>query len=330
MIKNLYAFFLILAYLICGAALSHQSFRHAEEHRLGKEKALFVFKMRVEALLDSATDLRNIGNHSPLLDDRIFEFPDLLKRLIEQGIYADIKGHLNQTPLHRAINLGKLKSVSILLEAGADPNYIPNYFTTNAAPLEKAISHGNLELVKELLKFGADPRTISSHGNTLIMEAFARYNIFLNLGNRNNRIAIVEELVNAGADPMQLNKQGLDCLMFAGKEFFSFNLKLTPEKVVSNYKQDYKYLLELMEKINNNDQEGLEKESCSICYEEFALERLVNPCVTCKLQYCIPCINAWSKKSPTCPTCKELINVKADAPSAIKEMDDWLFMQEVD
>ena len=329
MIKNLYAFFLTLAYLFCGAALSHQSFKYAEEHKLGKEKALSVFKMRVEALLDSDTDLRSIGNYSPLFDDRIFELPDLLKKLIDRGIDVDIKGHLGRTPLHRAIIYGNLKCVSILLEGGADPNYTPIHFRSNTGPLEKAIDYGRLAIVKELLKFGADVRAISSNGNTLIMEAFSGDKISADL--QEKRVAIAEELINAGADPMQVNRKGFTSLKFAEEEFFSLSLNpLKSKNFLDKYKEDLQYLFNLIQKSNNKANDDLAKEACSICYEEFISTHLINPCDTCKLQYCVPCIKNWSQKNPTCPTCKKLIAVKADAPPAIREFDDWLFEQEVD
>jgi ankyrin repeat protein len=326
MIKQLYAIFFILSCLFCNAALSNQDYKQLKEDR---EKELLAFKIRVKTLLDSGADFRNIGNKSPLLDEKILEFPDLLKKLIEKGADVDIKGHLRQTPLHRAIIHRKLKCVSILLEGGADPNYNPNHFVANAAPLEEAISRGCLEIVKELLKFGADVRTISSNGNTLIMEAFLGDTIFLNL--QEKRTAIAEELINAGADPMQVNRKGLTSLKFAQEEFFSLSLNpLKSKDFVNKYKEDLQYLFNLIQKLNNKANDDLAKESCTICYEEFISTHLINPCDTCKLQYCVPCIKNWSQKNPTCPTCKKLIIVKADVPPAIRELDDWLFEQEVD
>lgn len=59
----------------------------------------------------------------------------------------------SDTPLRRAVELGKVETAKLLLDAGADPNAI-GYGDT---PLRLAVKLGKVEIAKLLLEAGADP-----------------------------------------------------------------------------------------------------------------------------------------------------------------------------
>ncbi|CZT16853.1 uncharacterized protein RCC_02688 [Ramularia collo-cygni] len=80
---------------------------------------------------------------------------DTTKQLLLRKPNLEVRGHnWNYTPLHRAAQIPNPALVSILLEAGADPNVRESHKWT---PIHEAAARGGLEIVKQLLNYGADP-----------------------------------------------------------------------------------------------------------------------------------------------------------------------------
>jgi ankyrin repeat protein len=104
------------------------------------------------------------------------------------------------TPLIKAIQLNKSKSVKYLLFLGADPNIIINKKT----PLNYAIETANPQIIKHLLKTGALVNVKDSTGTTLLMQA-AQY----------MPLRTIKQFIKHGASLNATNKNGLKAIHFA-------------------------------------------------------------------------------------------------------------------
>ena len=81
--------------------------------------------------------------------------------------YNSVNSYGN-TPLHTVCTWGDLKSVELLIEAGADVNYAGERGHT---PLFSAIVGQNAEVVEYLLKKGADKSKRNEWGSTPLSQA---------------------------------------------------------------------------------------------------------------------------------------------------------------
>lgn len=106
-----------------------------------------------------------------------------LARPLTDGLNA--KGPQDDTLLIVALKSGEARSVKLLLDAGADPN-----FPSSRAPLSVAASTASVEVIKMLLEKGATPDGTSG-GQTALWRAAA-----------NNRFDVAELLLlhNASVD----------------------------------------------------------------------------------------------------------------------------------
>ncbi|EMO58484.1 ankyrin repeat protein [Leptospira santarosai str. CBC1416] len=71
------------------------------------------------------------------------------------------------SPLHHCVNEGRLETLRILLEKGADPNVRDSNGVTCISLFKS--SHGMSEFAELLLKYGADPTIRDKHGKTYLM-----------------------------------------------------------------------------------------------------------------------------------------------------------------
>lgn len=98
------------------------------------------------------------------------------------------RGLRKETPLTRAVDLGELEIVEILLQQGAGFNLPPSVFKSSL--LSTAILDGDSDMVALLIKYGADVNPTGGllHGQSPLYLATAR-----------GDLTIVRQLLNAGA-----------------------------------------------------------------------------------------------------------------------------------
>lgn len=79
----------------------------------------------------------------------------VLAILIKNGADVNVGGGYHYTPLARAINLGSLDAVKLLVENGANVNMVVSN-DGNETPLDYATRHNVLEIVEYLRQYGAE------------------------------------------------------------------------------------------------------------------------------------------------------------------------------
>ena len=128
--------------------------------------------------------------------------PNHLEYVLSSEIDVDVNeastvSHSAETVLHRAIQSDRLKCVSMLLEAGADPNSIDKFSNT---PLHYAVVHGeSLAAIDLLLSFGA---------NILAQCAVERQPI-----HNAKHVDVIRRLVEVGADVNARTLTGANALL---------------------------------------------------------------------------------------------------------------------
>ncbi|MBX7220073.1 MAG: ankyrin repeat domain-containing protein [Blastocatellia bacterium] len=123
-------------------------------------------------------------------------------------------------PLHQAAFEGNLNMVQYLLQKGANPNLLADFFATGsstplvmaaASPLVPELPSNSvpkplerLKIVIELLDHGADPNASNENGRTPVMFAAA-----------NGNLELVQYLIEHEANPHRVTKGGTTALMYA-------------------------------------------------------------------------------------------------------------------
>lgn len=105
----------------------------------------------VETILQNYPDI--ISSERDFLHDAIFyEYTDIAKLLIDNGVYVNSQDSYGYTPLHIACMYNSYEGSKFLLENGADPNIV-NF--ENKTPFQLARMFGNIELLNYLsINFG--------------------------------------------------------------------------------------------------------------------------------------------------------------------------------
>lgn len=122
-----------------------------------------------------------------------------VKDLIAEGVDIHHIGDWGCTPLEYAIELGFLDIVSVLLSAGANPE-----FGVNIYPLSLAVQTRQVDIVSALIEAGADVNQDLEHSHTVLMEASIA-----------GDFDIVRLLVEMGADVNLVREDGATALMCA-------------------------------------------------------------------------------------------------------------------
>lgn len=150
-------------------------------------------------------------------------------------------GENNTSPLTFAVGSSSIdeKMITVLIEAGADPNYATQAGTPIMAagsvsklrrlvkggadvnkevewqkhqhiPLAKFVFDLNEEMVGELVKFGADPLMVSTHGLTLFHNVVETTDDFVCDSSTAPRfVSMVKKLLKLGVDINRSDKRGL-------------------------------------------------------------------------------------------------------------------------
>lgn len=106
----------------------------------------------VRFLVSRGADVNARDAYGTVLEDAV-EHPDVVRFLARHGAKVDLAGKWDTTPLMIAARDGNLASVNILLQHGANVNYISEY--QEQTPLELAAEKGQVKVVKTLLRWGA-------------------------------------------------------------------------------------------------------------------------------------------------------------------------------
>jgi ankyrin repeat protein len=131
------------------------------------------------ALLDAGAPVNDkcSQNRTALFQAAAFMNADVCRLLIERGAEVNIETDYRSTPLHAAASstLGPAaKIVRLLMEAGADPAYLPRYGNgligiTARNAFQHAVSLGRTSHAAIMIdEFGVDPRQTTIDGLTML------------------------------------------------------------------------------------------------------------------------------------------------------------------
>ncbi|MDB6052811.1 MAG: hypothetical protein JWN25_334 [Verrucomicrobiales bacterium] len=109
-----------------------------------------------------------------------------IKQLIKES--PDLINDFTAAPLHKAAELGQAKVVNLLLDHGADPNWVSN----GSTPLRKAVIAGRRTVAELLVKRGADVNKPSNSPG--------QYESYLQSAANANYYSIAQFLLEKGAD----------------------------------------------------------------------------------------------------------------------------------
>ena len=92
----------------------------------------------------------------------------LLRTLLDKGIYPNTRGSSGFTPLTFAAKEGSTHNVKLLLKAGADPN---QRNALGETPVHLAAQFGHQEIIVQLKSGGADIDALNATGETALITA---------------------------------------------------------------------------------------------------------------------------------------------------------------
>lgn len=122
----------------------------------------------------------------------------MLERLLQNGLPANLRNHKGDTLLMLASYHGHQEAVRVLLQHQADPE-IRN--DNGQSPIAGAAFKGDLAVVQLLVEHGAQVEGSAGDGRTALMMA-AMF----------NRVAIVDYLLSHGANPETRDAKGITAL----------------------------------------------------------------------------------------------------------------------
>ena len=115
-------------------------------------------------------DYENVENE--LLDAAFHGRTEAVKKLLEKGADPKARDDIGQTALMGAARNGHVKTVIVLLDAGAAADV--KLHATHWTALLLAAFYGHAKVVKALLAHGADPKVKDSEGKTALKWATIR------------------------------------------------------------------------------------------------------------------------------------------------------------
>ncbi|MFN7038811.1 MAG: ankyrin repeat domain-containing protein [Alphaproteobacteria bacterium] len=208
-------------------------------------------------LLNSVNDINNITDGSMSLFYHMLSFPRIPLKLIEAAIDkgASIenfgKTRKDITPLAKAVSVGNLEAVKLLLSRGAEIDRRAEN-DERFTPLHWAIMGLKTEIVINLIENGADVNAIVVHMNkTCLMRALqlTKHAIFQhNEQDKSTVISIIEILVSNGAklenEMIPLANKISPTL---GKKLMSLSLNYQKKLASTAAKEIYSVMLDLIQ-----------------------------------------------------------------------------------
>ena len=174
----------------------------------------------------------NIG-YTPLMIAVKEQKKELVKLLVENGAYLDVKDKSGDTPLVLASSIKNLDLVKLLLQNNANPDL------GNFPPIMWAVIHGDISMLKLFLQAGANLNVQTTDGMTALMWAAkkgdthatwellkhgARVNIqnirgktALILASRRGYLGTIRLLLNNGGDPLVVDFEGKNAADYASE-----------------------------------------------------------------------------------------------------------------
>lgn len=147
----------------------------------------------VTLLLQAGADPNVKAGETPLqiAVDTAKETLPLIVTLLSSGAAPDGRNS-GETPLFHAICRKNLAAITVLLNAGANPN---SYFHSDGSLLHSAVQSNDLAVVAALLNAKANPNAQNELGKTPLHYAAASTSPV------EETLLVIELLLNAGADP---------------------------------------------------------------------------------------------------------------------------------
>jgi uncharacterized protein len=127
--------------------------------------------------------------------------PVTVKRLLEQGVKADVRDEQGRTALLLAVRHNQVETARLLIEAGADVNAQDSM---QDSPLLYAGAEGRLEILRLILKAKPNFKVYNRYGGTALIPACER-----------GHVEVVKELIKTDVDIDHVNRLGWTALLEA-------------------------------------------------------------------------------------------------------------------
>ena len=124
---------------------------------------------------------------------------EVVRRLLVFGARINVRSAYS-TPLISAIEFKYPNIVNLLIDAGADVNFVSRYID---CPLHKAVARGSVSITRALIAAGANVNAWTSGDITALFHLGWRY-----WGKLQDRITIAQILLDNGADPYAHDREG--------------------------------------------------------------------------------------------------------------------------
>jgi len=199
----------------------------------------------------------------------------IIDNLIKRGADINFVDNDGNTPLICAIQIGSLPIIELLIENGANVNYIIE--NKHKSVLTYAIELGELEIVKHLVKCGADVNFKNKNGVSILIEAIdnLKWEIFKFLVNFNANNCMSGDIYEKEIIEKVIENNKLDVLKFLLINNLNINTKdkdgNTPLAYAIKAKNSdiVKYLIENGANIHHKNNKGQSYDDVNLEYNSY-------------------------------------------------------------
>ena len=117
-----------------------------------------------------------------------FHHKEIVELLLTHGADPNVTIHIQDTPLHRAVERDLPYDVELLLANGADPDTIN---LSGVTPVHCAVMHGRTKILELLLDYGANPNAKDGAGHTPLYYAQNAYRSFYGETSSNEKASAI-------------------------------------------------------------------------------------------------------------------------------------------